>query len=93
MASLSALAQQTAQSFPEIDDLGEFQGEEGDRTILRPAGAGPALPESDDPREQTNGITEHTREQISESLPRLRRRTTHRADFEDKWMSTGTPPS
>ena len=37
LASLSALAQQTAQSFPEIDDLTDFDAEEGDRTVLRPA--------------------------------------------------------
>jgi hypothetical protein len=66
LASLSALAQQTAQSFPEIDDLGEFQGEEGDRTILRPAGAGPALPESDDPREQTNGHASERKPETAE---------------------------
>lgn len=55
LASLSALAQQTAQSFPEIDDLTDFSSEEGDRTVLRPADAGPALPEADDQRERTNG--------------------------------------
>lgn len=55
LASLSALAQQTAQSFPEIDDLTDFSSEEGDRTVLRPADAAPALPEADDQRERTNG--------------------------------------
>jgi DivIVA protein len=55
LASLSALAQQTAQSFPEIDDLTDFDAEQGDRTVLRPAQASPALPAADDPHEQTNG--------------------------------------
>ena len=57
LASLSALAQQTAQSFPEIDDLTEFDGEDGDRTVLQPAGSAPAMP-SEDKREQTGGHDE-----------------------------------
>ena len=44
LASLSALATQTAQSFPEIDDLTDFDGEDGDRTVMQPAGLGPSLP-------------------------------------------------
>ena len=63
LASLSALAQQTAQSFPEIDDLTDFSAEEGDRTILRPADAAPALPDDDDQRERTNGHAVTAKEQ------------------------------
>jgi len=44
LASLSALAQQTVSSFPDLDDLGEFNGEEGDQTVLRHPGAPPARP-------------------------------------------------
>ena len=44
LASLSALAEQTAQSFPDLDDLGEFGDEQGDRTVLVPAGLLPTLP-------------------------------------------------
>lgn len=35
LASLSALAQQTMSSFPDVDQLGDFDGEEGDQTVLR----------------------------------------------------------
>ncbi len=63
LASLSALATQTAQSFPEIDDLTDFDGEDGDRTVMQPAGLAPALPpeakkaagKEDGKREDTNG--------------------------------------
>lgn len=58
LASLSALATQTAQSFPEIDDLTDFDGEDGDRTVMQPAGLGPSLPvdkkENSSPRRATN---------------------------------------
>ena len=90
MASLSALAQQTAQSFPEIDDLSEFQGEEGDRTILRPAGVGPALPESDDQREQTNG---HASEQKPETAEVDDDRPTERFDVDVDGDATIVIPS
>ena len=69
LASLSALAQQTAQSFPEIDDLTEFGAEEGDRTIMRPADAGPALPETDEAHEQTNGHARESQEQRPDDDP------------------------
>jgi hypothetical protein len=57
LASLSALAQQTAQAFPDLEDLSDFNAEEGDRTILRPSDAAPALPATEEPREITNGHT------------------------------------
>ena len=69
LASLSALAQQTAQSFPEIDDLTDFGAEEGDRTIMRPADAGPALPETDEAHEQTNGHAREPQEQRPDDDP------------------------
>ncbi|HEU4545478.1 MAG TPA: DivIVA domain-containing protein, partial [Microlunatus sp.] len=46
LASLSALAQETATSFPEPYDLDDFDGELGDRTVALPPGLAPALPES-----------------------------------------------
>ncbi len=36
LASLSALAEQTASAFPDLDDPSELEGETGDRTVLRP---------------------------------------------------------
>jgi hypothetical protein len=44
LASLSALAEQTAHSFPDLEDLDEFDGEQGDRTVMMPASMAPALP-------------------------------------------------
>ena len=40
LASLSALAEQTANAFPDLDEPSEIEGEElpGDQTVLRPAG-------------------------------------------------------
>ncbi len=46
LASLSALAQETATSFPEPYDLDDFDGEMGDRTVVLPPGLAPALPEA-----------------------------------------------
>ena len=46
LASLSALAQETATSFPEPYDLDDFDGELGDRTVMLPPGLAPALPEA-----------------------------------------------
>ena len=60
LASLSALAQQTAQSFPEIDDLTEFDGEDGDRTVLQPAGSAPALPREDKTEDKSEDKSERT---------------------------------
>lgn len=68
LSSLSALAQQTASSFPDLEDLGDFDAEEGDRTVLRrvssPAGPpdqsqdhGPTQP----PPDQTPGLDETVR--------------------------------
>ncbi len=68
LASLSALAQQTALSFPEIDDLTEFGAEDGDRTVLQPAGSGPALPPAtDEKRERTNGHAKEAADDSDES--------------------------
>src|SRR5215211_6965371 len=36
LASLSALAEQTASAFPELDDPNDLEGEVGDRTVMRP---------------------------------------------------------
>jgi len=42
LASLSALAEETAHSFPDLEDPSDI--EEGDHTVLRPAGLSPSLP-------------------------------------------------
>ncbi len=47
LASLSALAQQTANAFPDLDDPSEIEQDGSDHTILRPAGLPPAGPEDD----------------------------------------------
>ena len=47
LASLSALAEQTAHAFPELDDLAEFDAEQGDQTVLRAPSAKPAAPEAE----------------------------------------------
>lgn len=44
LASLSALAEQTTTSFPDLDDLEGFDSEQGDQTITMPPGMAPALP-------------------------------------------------
>jgi hypothetical protein len=36
LASLSALAEQTASAFPDLDDPNDLEGEVGDRTVMRP---------------------------------------------------------
>ena len=36
LASLSALAEQTASAFPDLDDPSDLEGEVGDRTVMRP---------------------------------------------------------
>ncbi|MET1007538.1 MAG: hypothetical protein ABWX96_18450 [Propionibacteriaceae bacterium] len=45
LASLSALAEQTAHAFPDMEDLDDFDGEQGDRTVMMPASAAPSLPQ------------------------------------------------
>jgi hypothetical protein len=42
LASLSALAEETAHSFPDLEDPSDI--DEGDHTVLRPAGLSPSLP-------------------------------------------------
>ena len=49
LASLSALAEQTAHSFPDLEDLDDFDGEQGDRTVMMPAAMAPALPRQEQP--------------------------------------------
>jgi hypothetical protein len=44
LASLSALASQTADTFPDLDDLADFDAEQGDRTITLPPHSLPAMP-------------------------------------------------
>ena len=44
LASLSALAEETAQSFPELEDPAEMDREQGDQTVLRPSNLNPTLP-------------------------------------------------
>ena len=46
LASLSALAEETAQSFPELEDPAEMEREQGDQTVLRPSNLNPTLPKS-----------------------------------------------
>ena len=43
LASLSALAEETAHSFPDLEDPSDIENE-GDQTVLRPAGLSPSLP-------------------------------------------------
>jgi F0F1-type ATP synthase membrane subunit b/b' len=44
LASLSALAEQTASAFPDLDDPNDLEGEAGDRTVMRPDMLPPAGP-------------------------------------------------
>ncbi len=53
LASLSALAEQTASAFPDLDDPSDLEGEVGDRTVMRPDMLPPAgLNEDSSQREQ-----------------------------------------
>ena len=47
LASLSALAEETAQSFPELEEPAELEREQGDQTVLRPPNLDPSLPKAD----------------------------------------------
>jgi hypothetical protein len=47
LASLSALAEQTASAFPDLDDPNDLEGEVGDRTVMRPDMLPPAGPDED----------------------------------------------
>ena len=47
LASLSALAEQTASAFPDLDDPKDLDGEVGDRTVMRPDMLPPAGPGED----------------------------------------------
>jgi cell division septum initiation protein DivIVA len=44
LASLSALAEETAQSFPELEDPADMEREQGDQTVLRPSNLNPTMP-------------------------------------------------
>ena len=46
LASLSALAEQTASAFPDLDDPSDLEPDGGDQTILRPEGLPPAGPDA-----------------------------------------------
>jgi hypothetical protein len=47
LASLSALAEQTASAFPDLEDPNDLEGEVGDRTVMRPDMLPPAGPTED----------------------------------------------
>ena len=51
LASLSALAEETAHSFPDLEDPSDIENE-GDHTVLRPAGLSPSLPGEQGPSGQ-----------------------------------------
>ena len=56
LASLSALAEQTAHSFPDFDDLDDdLDGEQGDRTVTMPPMTAPALPRQQGPSDAPAG--------------------------------------
>ena len=55
LASLSALAEQTASAFPDLDDPNELEGEAGDRTVMRPEILPPAGPEDANAGSGKNG--------------------------------------
>lgn len=59
LASLSALAQQTATSFPDLDDLDDFGAEQGDQTVMVPPHQAPALPaqQIQRPEQSSEGLT------------------------------------
>jgi hypothetical protein len=55
---LSALAEQTASAFPDLDDPKDLEGEVGDRTVMRPDMLPPAGPDEDNTtnaRQNKNG--------------------------------------
>ena len=77
LASLSALAQETATSFPEPYDLDDFDGELGDRTVALPPGLAPALPESPEEGRADTGRRRRRRPRTAPTIrPRPRNRTT-----------------
>jgi hypothetical protein len=55
LASLSALAEQTASAFPDLDDPRDLEGEAGDRTVMRPDMLPPAGPNEDNPAASNTG--------------------------------------
>jgi hypothetical protein len=57
LASLSALAEQTASAFPDLDDPNDLEGEVGDRTVMRPDILPPAGLGEDSPAGSGAGST------------------------------------
>jgi hypothetical protein len=58
LASLSALAEQTASAFPDLDDPNDLEGGEvGDRTVMRPEMLPPAGPGEDSSAGSSAGST------------------------------------
>ena len=57
LASLSALAEQTASAFPDLDDPNDLEGEVGDRTVMRPDILPPAGLGEDSPAASSAGST------------------------------------
>jgi cell division septum initiation protein DivIVA len=56
LASLSALAEQTASAFPDLDDPKDLEGEVGDRTVMRPDMLPPAGPSEENPARSKAGL-------------------------------------
>jgi cell division septum initiation protein DivIVA len=66
LASLSALAEQTAHGFPDLEDLDDFDGEQGDRTIMMPPSSSPALPATQgNEQQETTGPETTGQEDVS----------------------------
>jgi len=59
LASLSALAEQTASAFPDLDDPNDLEGEVGDRTVMRPDMLPPAGLGEDSPAASGAGSTKN----------------------------------
>ena len=77
LASLSALAEQTASAFPDLDDPLDMEGEQGDHTVMRPEGLAPAKPSAGQPASSANGAEEpKTEEPKTEDAPTEEGQTT-----------------
>ena len=61
LASLSTLAQETAQSFPELEEPGDIEREQGDQTVLRPPDLDPSLPKGSKSGEKPESSTDSGR--------------------------------
>jgi cell division septum initiation protein DivIVA len=58
LASLSTLAQETAQSFPELEEPEDLEREQGDQTVLRPPHLDPSLPKGGKGSQKQNSAEE-----------------------------------